>query len=137
MTLIPAAAPRILARESFATQAYWTSGRSGVLHLARSKALGRWLHPFWNIDESDPDVEIAPVSGRGTVFTYTVNCHGYNPQVPPPYVIAIVELVEQSDLRIVTNIVNCAPDVVGIGLPVRVAFEHHDPLYVPVFEPDL
>ena len=40
------------------------------------------------------------MSGAGTVFTFTVNGHPFNPAVPPPYVIAIVELVEQADLRL-------------------------------------
>ena len=41
-----------------------------------------------------------PVSGQGTVFTYTVNYHAFNPELPTPYVIALVELAEQSGLRV-------------------------------------
>lgn len=58
------------------------------------------------------------VSGRGTVFTYTVNHHPYNPEVPTPYVIALVELAEQSGLRVAANIVGCDPDSVTCGMPV-------------------
>lgn len=58
------------------------------------------------------------VCGRGTVFTYTVNHHPYNPEIPTPYVIAIVELAEQSDLRVAANIVDCEPDSVACGMPV-------------------
>jgi uncharacterized OB-fold protein len=76
------------------------------------------------------------VSGQGTIFTATVNRHPYNPAVPLPYVIAIVELVEQGDLRLATNIVNCDPDDVIIGMPVRVIFEQHGQIFVPIFEPD-
>ena len=67
-----------------------------------------------------------PVSGRGTVFTYTVNYQPFNPAVPVPYVIAIVELEEQADLRIASNIVDCEPDSVYVGLPVEVRFERQD-----------
>jgi uncharacterized OB-fold protein len=80
-----------------------------------------------------------PVSGRGEVFTFTVNMHPFNPMVPPPYVIAIVVLEEQPDLRVVANIVDCEPDSVYIGMPVQVAFERHDlgdeSVFVPVFTP--
>ena len=80
-----------------------------------------------------------PVSGRGTVFTYTVNHHPFNPTVPPPYVIAIVQLEEQSDLRLAANIVDCETDSVHIGMPVQVRFERQDleqeTVYVPVFAP--
>ena len=61
-----------------------------------------------------------PVSGRGTVFTYTVNHHPYNPEIPIPYVIAIVELAEQSGLRVAANIVDCEPDSVTCGMSVDI-----------------
>ncbi len=62
--------------------------------------------------------------------------------MPPPnaiviaIVIAIVELVEQSDLRIPTNIVNCDPDSLTCGMPLRVCFESQGACSIPVFEPD-
>ena len=34
-----------------------------------------------------------------------------------------------------TNIVGCAPDDVRIGMPVQVIFEHHDDVWLPLFEP--
>jgi uncharacterized protein len=78
------------------------------------------------------------VSGNGTVFTYTVNYQPFNPAVPVPYVIAIVQLDEQDDLRIAANIVDCEPDSVYVGLPVEVRFERgvvDDSVFVPVFAP--
>jgi uncharacterized OB-fold protein len=79
------------------------------------------------------------VSGEGTVFTYTVNRHAFNPAVPPPYVIAIVELADQKDLRLAANIVGCEPDSVAIGMPVVVGFERQatadDTVFIPVFAP--
>jgi len=81
-------------------------------------------------------LEARPVSGRGSVFTFTVNRHDFNPAVPAPYVIAIVELVEQPDLRFTTNLVDCEIDSVRIGMPVRVDFEQAGDAWVPVFRPD-
>jgi uncharacterized OB-fold protein len=69
------------------------------------------------------------------VFTCTVNHHPFHPEVPPPYVIAIVELDEQADLRVVANVVGCEPDEVRIGMPVEVDFEPHGEHAVPVFRP--
>ena len=73
------------------------------------------------------------------MFTYTVNYQPFNPAVSVPYVIAIVELAEQADLRIAANIVDCEPDSVFIGLPVEVRFERHavddGGAFVPVFAP--
>jgi uncharacterized OB-fold protein len=78
---------------------------------------------------------VRPVSGRGTVFTFTVNHQPFHPDVPPPYAIAIVELVEQADLRLPANLVGCDPETVVIGLPVTVAFEQQGEHWAPVFTP--
>jgi uncharacterized OB-fold protein len=79
------------------------------------------------------------VSGHGTVFTWTVNHHPFNPAVPLPYIVAIVELAEQPGLRLAANIVDCQPDSVSVGMPVQVRFERNDadsePVSVPVFSP--
>jgi uncharacterized protein len=77
-----------------------------------------------------------PVSGRGTVFTFTVNRHPFNPAVPLPYVIAIVELVEQVGLRFTTDLIDVAVDEVYIGMPVVVTFEQAGEAWVPLFRPD-
>ena len=77
-----------------------------------------------------------PVSGRGTVFTFTVNRHPYNPAVPLPYVIAIVELVEQTGLRFTTDLIDVEVDEVYIGMPVVVTFEQAGEAWVPLFRPD-
>jgi uncharacterized OB-fold protein len=76
------------------------------------------------------------VSGKATVFTFTVNHQPFHPKVTPPYAIAIVELVEQTDLRMPTNLVNCELDRLSCGMPVRVLFEQHGEIFVPLFEPD-
>ena len=39
-----------------------------------------------------------------------------------PYALAVVELVEQKHLKMVTNIVEIDPDDVRIGMPVEVVF---------------
>jgi hypothetical protein len=34
-----------------------------------------------------------------------------------------------------TNVVNCPAEDVHVGMPVRVVFEHHDDVWIPLFEP--
>jgi uncharacterized OB-fold protein len=81
----------------------------------------RWVHPArGQCNDCGKPLVARPVSGRGTVFTYTVNHHPYNPEIPLPYVIAIVELAEQGDLRVAANIVGCEPDSVTCGMPVAI-----------------
>jgi len=121
-------------------RAFWTGGADGRLRIPFCAQCGVWVSPLaTECLECDGALESRPVSGRGTVFTYTVNYQPFNPAVPVPYVIAIVELEEQADLRIASNIVDCEPDSVHIGLPVEVRFERQDvgdeSLYMPVFAP--
>jgi uncharacterized OB-fold protein len=115
---------------------FWTGGAEGKLLILRCGTCGRWVHPpAPSCPDDGSELKPEAVSGAGTVFTYTVNRHPYNPSVPPPYVIAIVELPEQEGLRFMTNIVNCDPESVTIGMPVRVVFEDHGEIFVPLFEP--
>ena len=82
------------------------------------------------------DTEWVLSSGRGTVYTYTVT---YQNQAPGfrdqlPYVLAYVELDE--GVRMLTNIVDCRPEDVRIGLPVQVTFEDVTPeATLPKFKP--
>jgi uncharacterized OB-fold protein len=75
------------------------------------------------------------VSGRATVASFTVNHQVWEPGLDVPYVLALVELEEQPDVRLVTNIVQCSPDDVWIGMPVRVLFEQCEDVWVPLFGP--
>jgi len=53
-----------------------------------------------------------------------------------PYVLAIVELVEQPDVRLTTRLVGVTPGNVRIGLPLRVRFEQVEDVWLPLFEKD-
>jgi uncharacterized OB-fold protein len=121
-------------------RSFWTGGADGRLHIPYCQACARWvLPPEADCPGCDTALVTRAVSGNGTVFTYTVNHHPFNPAVPPPYVIAIVELAEQDDLRLAANIVDCEPDSVSVGMPVTVRFERQDvageAVFVPVFGP--
>jgi uncharacterized OB-fold protein len=76
------------------------------------------------------------VSGRGTVVAATVNHKAWAPGDDAPYAIALVEIDEQPGLRLMTNVVGCAPEAVHIGMRVRVRFEAHGDVWIPLFEAD-
>jgi uncharacterized OB-fold protein len=75
-----------------------------------------------------------PVSGLATILTYTINVQQWSPD-QDPYVIAIVGIDEQEDLRLTTNIVDCDPWSVRIGDRVKVVFLHRHGVYYPLFRP--
>ena len=134
----PAIPARMLPELNDHNRAFWTGGADGQLLIAFCVTCELWVGPpAADCPDCGGVLEARPVSGRGTVFTYTVNHQPFNPEVPVPYVIAIVELEEQADLRIASNIVDCEPDSVRTGLPVEVRFEREDvgdeSVYMPVF----
>ncbi len=57
--------------------------------------------------------------GLQLTVTYQNQAPGFREELP--YVLAIVELDE--GVRMMTNVVGCAPDAVRVGLPVQVGFE--------------
>ena len=117
---------------------FWTSGADGTLRFLRCRACGYFVHPPTPVCGRCLSRDLAPeaVSGRGTLYSFTVNYQRWNPTVPTPYVIGLVELEEQHDLRLMTNLVNCEPDDVSVGMRVRVTFDHDGEVYLPLFEPD-
>jgi uncharacterized OB-fold protein len=126
--------PAITAENEF----FWHAGEQGVLRFVRCQACGRYVHPPLPICPACKcrDVHDEAVSGRGTVLSYTINHQVWEPGLEAPYVIAIVEMDEQSGLRLTTNIVNCDIRTVAIGMRVRVVFEHCGDVWLPLFQPD-
>jgi uncharacterized OB-fold protein len=117
---------------------FWTAGRDGVLRLRRCHDCGHWAHPPKPICPKcrQRDLRWEATSGRATLFSYTLNHKAWNPDVPVPYALGIVELPEQAGLRMTSNIVNCAATDLAIGLPLRVTFEQQEDWFIPLFEPD-
>ena len=64
--------------------------------------------------------------GMGKVYSFTVNHRAPHPGFVEdlPFVTAIVELDE--GVRMMTNIIECEPDNVSIGMRVRVVYEDVD-----------
>jgi uncharacterized protein len=132
-----AASARIIPPLDDDNREFWTSGATGQLHIPFCAACTRWIFPpMLQCPECLAPAVYAPVSGKGRVFTYTVNHHPFNPEVPVPYLIAIVTLEEQEGLRFTTNIVNCPVESVAIDMPVRLHFEQQGDVFIPLFEPD-
>lgn len=128
--------PRIIS-PSPESEFYWTSGADGKLRIQRCRDCERWIHPpgpvcpFCHSRKLSPE----PVSGVGTVATFTINRKEWIPGFTPPYVFALVEIDEDPTIRISTNIVGCEPDEVAIDMRVEVEFEENGEWHVPLFHP--
>jgi len=132
---------RILPLITDRNRPFWTAGRDGVMRFQRCQSCGYWLHPHGVRCPKclSKDMAYEAVSGKATVYTFTINEQGWMPVPELPFVYAIVEFPEQADLRYSTVITGCDPHDVTIGMPVRVCFEAHedDEVWIPLFTPEV
>ena len=128
---------RLLPKLNDDNRFFWQGGKDGKLRLLRCDQCRHYVHPPAPVCSRclSEELSVELVSGKGKVYSFTVNHHVWNAAVDVPYVIAIVELDEQKGLRLTSNVVNASVGDVQIGMSVRVAFESHDGgKFVPVFE---
>lgn len=116
------------------TAPFWEAAKDDRLLIQRCRACGRhyfYPRPFCPHCTSD-DVVWDEVSGRGRLMSYVIN-HRPVPPADQAQVIALVELDE--GVRLLTNIVDTAPDPAALPLdaPVAVAFEPRGEYKLPVF----
>lgn len=119
-----------------ANRHFWCGGSDGKLHILRCGDCGHWIHPYAARCPACRSAAIgpAPVSGRATIAGFTVNHQPWSPDWEVPYVVAIVELEEQQDLRLMTNLPRTPIEDVRIGMPVKVYFEQYGDVFLPLFE---
>ena len=115
---------------------FWTSGADGRLRFLRCADCAYLIHPPAPYCPRCHSRDNAPtaVSGRGAVHSFTVNHQPWD-GVGDTYVIGLVAIDEQPDVRLTTNIVDVDPDDVRIGMRVEVVFEDRDPVFLPMFRP--
>jgi uncharacterized OB-fold protein len=84
----------------------------------------------------EPTLEWRDASGRGTVYSYTIEPKPMFPgmRAMAPYVVALIDL--DKGVRMLSNVVGCAPEDVTVGMPVRLTWEAlDDGRNLPQFEP--
>ena len=107
------------------TETYWAAARDHRFVIQHCKSCGK--HQFYPRGVCShclsSDLEWHEASGKGTVYSFSVNHRAPHPGFADkiPFVLAIVELEEGP--RMMTNIVECNPDSVKIGMAVEVTFE--------------
>jgi uncharacterized protein len=119
-TQLPNPAPYI----SPEVKEFWDATAEGRLTIPKCDDCGLYVwypRPFCPACGST-NVTWTDVSGKGTVYTFTIvhrsGVPGFRDAMP--YVIAYVELEEGP--RVMTNIVGIEPDQITVGMPVSVVF---------------
>jgi len=121
------------------TKPYWNACKNHELVLPRSRTTKefffypRALSPGEDMSE---DIEWVKASGKAKVWTYSIHHMGPTQAYKgePPYVVALVETKE--GVKMMTNIVDCDPNEVRIGMEVEVIFDDVTPdVTLPKFRP--
>ena len=132
------------------TQGFWDGAAAGELRLPRCAGCGRF---HWypegpcrscGAGGGDGPRRWEAVSGRATLFSWTVVSHAFLPQFRGalPLVPALVSIVEDPDVRLVTRIVDAAPADLRVDQPVHVVFRPisfdgvDGSVVAPLFAPD-
>jgi uncharacterized protein len=109
------------------TQDYWSGAARHQLTIQRCAGCSTYIHPPRAACRCCQSLDLVPtvVSGKGSVYSYTVTHTPFVPFFEPrgPYALVLAELAEQTGLRILTTIERCAPEEVRIGMAVRFEFE--------------
>jgi uncharacterized OB-fold protein len=122
--VLPAPAPFVLPE----VKTFWDATAEGKLLLPKCAECGTviWFPRPFCPNCASTSVEWIQASGRGTVYSFTVNRRGVADMSAyrnaGEYVLAYVELEEGP--RMMTNIVDCDPNSVRIGQKVELVF--HD-----------
>ena len=129
---------RIAPQDDPETNFFWASGEDGRLRFKHCQDCGYYSHPPTPRCPKclSANMRADAVSGKATVLTYTVNIQQWVPG-QAPYIIAIVTMDEQDDLRLTTLLAGVELDDPNIiGKRVEVRFLARVDVWYPTFVPE-
>jgi len=119
---------------------YWDGLREGKLMLPECNDCGKaFFYPRIACPNCHSrNVGWVQASGKGRLYSFQIAYRALNPafKIPPPYVLAMVELEEGP--RLMSNLINVEadPDVIKCDMAVEVVFEKQtDEVTIPLFQP--
>ncbi|HTW89019.1 MAG TPA: Zn-ribbon domain-containing OB-fold protein [Candidatus Binataceae bacterium] len=108
---------------------WWEALKRHLLYLQRCRDCGalRYYPRALCSECLSKRTEWIRSNGAGKVYTFTITYQNSTPGFRDalPYVLAYVELDE--GLKMLTNIVDCRPEEIRIGMPVAVVFDDVTP----------
>jgi uncharacterized OB-fold protein len=108
---------------------FWEAARRHQLVVQRCRGCAAHRVPARDICSRclSREVEWAPVSGRGTIFSYAIMHQVYHPGFADEVPYAVVQVELEEGARMLTNVVGCPPAELTVGMPVEVVFEDRTP----------
>lgn len=119
------------------SEAFWAACNQGRFTVQQCGACGTAQHYPRGLCTScgSHDLSMVVASGRGEVFSFTINHRAPRPAFAEngPYVIALIDLAEGP--RMMMNVIGCDPSDVHIGMMVRIVFEDRGEMKLPQATP--
>jgi uncharacterized protein len=129
---------RVLPTPTELSAEFWAAAAKHRLVVPRCSETGAYFFPPERLCPGTSCASWSYVEsvGAGTVATYSVVLRAPSADFDVPYVLAVVDLDE--GWTMLTNLVDCNPDSVTIGMRVRVSFRDcGEDKALPVFAPDV
>lgn len=133
---VPAVEGRPLPTATDASRPFWEATRHRRLEIQWCEQCAAAVHFPRSFCPRQPGHRLSwrEASGRGEVYSFTVDHRPAPPFGPEPLVVALVELEEGP--RLMTNITGGAPGEVSVGMAVEVVWEPlPDGRHLPLFWP--
>ncbi|HEV7762024.1 MAG TPA: OB-fold domain-containing protein [Acidimicrobiales bacterium] len=107
------------------TEVFWAAAREGRLVVERCTQCGADAFPPRGMCRSCRARAMVPVeiTGRGHVYSFTVNHQRWLPDLEVPYAVVLVEFDDHPGVRVPGRLRGCPPEDVAIGMLVEVGFE--------------
>jgi uncharacterized OB-fold protein len=120
------------------SQPFWDGCKKHELLIPRCQRCGSYhfFPRFFCPKCLSTDLEWSKSGGRGTIYTFTIidraGMAAFEEDVP--YILALVQLEE--GVRMMSNIVQCRPEEIAIGMNVQVFFDDvTEEITLPKFRP--
>jgi uncharacterized OB-fold protein len=122
-------------------QPFWEGTRKGILQFPCCSSCNKFhWYPMVRCPYCrSQEIKWVQSKGKGKIFSWSIVRYPFFPPVKEslPFNVALVELDDVPGVRLVTNIIDCEPDKLRIGLPVEVIFHPVEgKLVLPLFRPN-
>ncbi|MGW1029459.1 Zn-ribbon domain-containing OB-fold protein [Streptomyces sp. NPDC002577] len=107
------------------TELFWAAADEGRLVVERCSSCGAESFPPRGMCRSCRARAMVPaeITGRGEVYSLTVNHQRWLPDLEVPYAIVLVEFPGHPGVRVVGRLRGCPPEKAAIGMAVDIGFE--------------
>jgi uncharacterized OB-fold protein len=107
------------------TEEFWAAASEGRLVVERCQSCGAESFPPRGMCRKcrSRAMTSVEVTGRGSVYSFTVNYQRWLPDLDVPYAIVLVEFPDHPGVRVVGRLRGREPEEIAIGMEVDIGFE--------------